>query len=71
MAQAERAGAYGADYLTALLRRSEQKPYSQQGPLSLILKGVPSQAEIDRQLALYEAYVHVERGEPAAAGAGR
>jgi transposase len=72
MAQAERSDAYGADYLTALLRRSAQKPSSQRGSLSLVLSGVPSQAEIDRQLALYEAYVHVERGEDLlAAGAGR
>lgn len=72
MAQAERADAYGVEYLTALLRRPKQQSAPQRGTLRLLLQGVPQQAEIDRQLALYEAYVHVERGEElVAAGAGR
>jgi hypothetical protein len=67
MAAAERVHAYGADYLSALLRQPAMKLPSQRG-LSLVLSGVPDQTEIDRQLSLYEAYVHVE---PAAVGAGR
>jgi hypothetical protein len=58
MAAAEDAHAYGADYLSALLCRPTARPLSQRAPLSLVLTGVPDQAEIDRQLSLYEAYVH-------------
>jgi transposase len=68
MAAAERVHAYGADYLSALLRQPAMPLPSQRRPLSLVLSGVPDQTEIDRQLSLYEAYVHVE---PAAVGAGR
>jgi len=68
MAAAERVPAYGAEYLSTLLCQPTAKPLSQGRPLSLVLKGVPDQTEIDRQLSLYEAYV---RREPVAAGAER
>lgn len=62
MACAKGANAYGGEYVAALLRRADQEPPSPPSR-SLVLAGVPSQAEIDRELALYEAYVHVESGE--------
>lgn len=68
MAAAERVPAYGAEYLSALLQRTATQPYASAGTLSLLLKGVPGQTEIDRELNLYEAYVH---REPALAGPGR
>ncbi|HYU21240.1 MAG TPA: IS21 family transposase [Chloroflexota bacterium] len=68
MAAAERIPAYGAEYVSALLCQPAPRRASQRGSLSLVLKGVPDQAEIDRQLSLYEAYVHKE---PVAAGAER
>ena len=76
MAAAERVPAYGVDYLSALLKRPVAEPDSSSATLALLLKGVPDQTEIDRQLNLYEAYVHREhRPEPVegpvAAGAGR
>jgi hypothetical protein len=68
MAAAERVPAYGAEYLSALLQRPATPPQASSGTLALLLKGVPEQTEIDRQLNLYEAYV---RREPAAVGAER
>ena len=68
MAAAERVPAYGADYLSALLKRPATPSQSSSGTLALLLKGVPDQREIDRQLNLYEAYVH---RESVAVGAGR
>ena len=65
---AERVPAYGAEYLSALLQRPATPPQAPSGTLALLLKGVPEQTEIDRQLNLYEAYV---RREPALVGAGR
>jgi hypothetical protein len=58
MAAAEQRNAYGAAYLHTLLQ-----PQAPPVPLplltlpTLILPGVPPQAEIDRQLSLYETYV--------------
>jgi transposase len=68
MSAAEDAHAYGAEYLSALLCRPKPRLTSERGPLSLVLNGVPDQAEVDRQLSLYEAYAH---REPVAAGAER
>jgi hypothetical protein len=68
MAAAEGAHAYGAEYLSALLCQPKPSVVSQDGPLSLVLDGIPGQTEVDRQLSLYEAYVH---REPVAAGAAR
>jgi transposase len=76
MAAAERVPAYGAEYLGALLKRPATPPQASSGTLALLLKGVPDQTEIDRQLNLYEAYVRREQRPepaegPALAGAGR
>lgn len=65
MAAAERAPAYGADYLSALLQRPATRHHAASATFSLTLKGVPDQTEIDRQLSLYEAYV---QREPVGAG---
>jgi len=56
MTQAAGLGAYGAEYLTALL----SAPASVTAAASLLrlpLPGVPQQAELDRQLSVYEACV--------------
>jgi hypothetical protein len=57
MATAAAAGAYGAEYVTALLL-----PTVTAAPLPppLPLPGVPPQAEVDRLLSSYEAWVQVE-----------
>jgi len=55
MAQAERFNGYGVAYVSALLT-APQHPLTTTHLLPLI--GVPPQAAIDRQLSLYEAYVH-------------
>ena len=68
MAAAEDVHAYGAEYRNALLCRPKPRLTPERGPLSLVLTGVPDQAEIDRQLSLYEAYVH---RDPVAVGAER
>jgi hypothetical protein len=57
MAAAADAGAYGAEYLTALLT-PPGVAVSTPGPLALA--GVPRQDEIDRLLSSYEAWVQVE-----------
>jgi len=46
-------GAYGADYLTSLLRKPEKTEVI--GPLDI--EGVPVQDEIDRSLSFYENFV--------------
>lgn len=64
-AQAGRLGAYGHEYVTALLT-----PFPEPLPraTSLLLAGVPEQAAIDRPLAEYEAWVQGRRpGLPALA----
>ncbi len=67
MTQAALAGAYGAEYLTALLAPWPALPPATP-PLSV--PGVPSQAEVDRLLSSYEAWVQVEttRERPVACG---
>lgn len=62
--------AFGADYLRALL--SQPQPVSRDAsvPSRLLVADLPTQTEIDRQLALYERYVHVE-AIPAAPDATR
>ena len=57
MAAAMEVGAYGAEYLTALLAPAAAAP-SPPGPLPL--PGVPRQDEVDRLLSSYEAWVQVE-----------
>lgn len=57
MATAAYAGAYGAEYLTTLLV-PPAPPVPAPGPI--LLPGVPQQAEVDRLLSSYEAWVQVE-----------
>jgi hypothetical protein len=57
MAAAAEAGAYGAEYLAALLAPTAAA-LSPAEPLSL--PGVPRQEEVDRLLSSYEAWVQVE-----------
>jgi transposase len=65
MAAAAEAGAYGVEYLTALLV-PRGTPAQAPGPLALA--GVPRQEEVDRLLSSYEAWVQVEAAaEPSAA----
>ncbi len=61
MDQAHQAGIYGADYLKLLLSAAEGSA----GPAlaaegALILPETPAQAEVDRELRSYEAWVSVE-----------
>ena len=57
MALANDAGAYGADALALLL----DSPLGRSAPAPpLELPGVPTQNEVDRQLAAYEAWVRVD-----------
>ncbi len=57
MALANDAGAYGADALALLL---DSSPGSLTPAPALALPGVPTQNEVDRQLAAYEAWVRVD-----------
>ncbi len=57
MALSDDAGAYGADALALLLGSPSE---CSTGLSSLELPGVPTQGEIDRQLAAYEAWVRVD-----------
>jgi hypothetical protein len=57
MTQAARLGAYGAEYLTALLTATAPGGAPTMSVLRLPLPGVPQQAELDRQLSVYEACV--------------
>lgn len=53
-------GAYGADYLEALLRRPRKIP----ALCPLTVEGVPVQEDIDRTLSLYESFVRgVDTGD--------
>ncbi len=61
MALADEAGAYSAAALAVLLAR----PAPGRPLLQVIVAGQPSQAEVDRSLAVYEAVVHRERVEVA------
>lgn len=72
MARAAQQRAYGAAYLEALLLPpSGAAVLPARPPPVLVLPGVPSQAEVDRQLSSYELYVQVTDvvGEPGAASA--
>jgi transposase len=62
MALADEAGAYSADTLAVLLARPRQ-PSPMASP-ALVLPGVPSQAEVDRLLSVYETWVQVEVALP-------
>jgi transposase len=70
MAAAAGAGAYGAEYLTTLL--APALPPSPPVPAAgIVLPGVPAQAEVDRLLSSYEAWVQVEAtAEPSRAVQG-
>ena len=57
MALADDAGAYGADGLALLLA---SPPGSLTPAPTLVVPGIPSQDEVDRQLAAYEAWVRVD-----------
>jgi len=61
MALADEAGAYSADALALLLAQ----PGPSRPPWQVVLPDQPPQAEVDRSLAVYEAWVHVERAEVA------
>jgi hypothetical protein len=61
MELATQANAYGAAYLRTLLAApspASGMPTRNPATTPLVLPGVPVQAEVDRQLVLYEAYVH-------------
>jgi len=64
MARAERAGAYSADALAVLLATPPLAPIAMP---TFFLPGVPTQAEVDRGLSVYEAWVQVEEALPEAA----
>jgi hypothetical protein len=66
MARATQAGSYSADALRLLLAQ----PAAPASVARLSLPGVPSQAEIDRPLSAYEAFVTVDVALPALAGQG-
>jgi transposase len=66
MTLASQAGSYSADALRLLLTR----PHPPAAIPRLVLPGVPSQAEIDRPLSVYEALVTVDVALPAVAGQG-
>jgi len=55
MALAHRAGAYQADALALLLASQSASP-----TVPLVLPGVPTQSEVDRELAIYEAWVQID-----------
>jgi hypothetical protein len=61
MALADDAGSYSADALALLL--AAPRPVAAPAPV-LLLPGVPAQAEIDRLLSVYEAWVHVDVARP-------
>ena len=60
MARAHEANAYGVEYLATLIAAPRAAPLSSpaSGLPPLLVPGAPFQAEIDRQLALYEVYAH-------------
>jgi hypothetical protein len=60
---AQAAGAFGAEYLQVLL--APRAPDTGPPPVRLDLAGLPSQDEIDRRLASYEAFVEGARSRPA------
>jgi transposase len=66
MELAAAANAYGADYLRALLvappATSASRPPR---PAALALPGIPDQAAVERELALYEAFVRVPDADAA------
>jgi hypothetical protein len=66
MALAAQAGSFSADALRLLLAR----PHTPAAVPRLVLPGAPSQAEIDRPLSAYEAFVTVDVALPAVAGRG-
>jgi transposase len=57
MREATAAGAYGEEYVGALLREDTSPITVRAGGLPLPLPGVPPQGEIDRLLSSYEAFV--------------
>jgi hypothetical protein len=63
MALADDVGSYSADALALLL--AAPRPVAAPAPV-LLLPGVPAQAEIDRLLSVYEAWVQVDVARPAA-----
>jgi len=66
MAQAQQVGAYGAEYIRALVEGGPPTDISPGRPI-LAVPGVPPQEEIDRLLSSYEAYVE---GSAVAVGGG-
>jgi transposase len=61
MALAEEAGASSAAALALLL--AAPRPVPPHAPV-LRLPGVPTQAEVDRRLSVYEAWVHIDVAQP-------
>ena len=59
MEQAMTQGAYGVEYLTALLEPGDP---IQPGPVPLIRPDLPGQEQIDRPLCVYEAHVTTGKG---------
>lgn len=64
MALADEAGSYSAAALALLL--AAPRPVPPPAPV-LRLPGVPAQAEVDRRLSVYEAWVHIDVAQPEAA----
>jgi transposase len=62
MAVADEAGAYSAEALAMLLARP--RPLTPARRAALTLPGIPPQAEVDRQLSVYETWVQVEVALP-------
>jgi hypothetical protein len=70
MTTAEQVNAYGAAYLQTLLQPPDGSgPPTRPTVPTLVLPGVPGQAEIDRPLHLYEPYVQ-DASAPPSAGLG-
>jgi transposase len=68
MTCAAAAGAYGAEYLTALL--APAAPAIARVAETLTVAGVPTQVEVDRLLSSYEAWVQVETTRESPVGMG-
>jgi transposase len=69
--RATAAGAYGAEYLAALLAAPAGAVAPR--PAALVLAGLPTQAEVDRGLGFYEAFVRRDdavRAPPATSAGG-
>ena len=60
MAEAQKTGAFGAEYVGALVREADAAALPERCP-TLVVPGVPPQAEVDRLLSSYEEFVEGAR----------